>query len=87
MTGGADLVKCSQRVLVVRVESNVLEVDDSIVTWAAYALPVLRKGVPRVLDVYVIPMGWGGLQKAAKGKRGKATRTVVHDYRGQLVGF
>ncbi len=35
-------------------ERNV-EVDRGAVKWAARALPVLRDGTPRVLDMHVVP--------------------------------
>jgi len=55
MPGAADLVKrVDQGVLTLGLERNV-KVDCGARRRAAQALPVLRDGVPGVLDVHVIP--------------------------------
>jgi len=55
MPGAADLVKLVyQGVLTLGLERNV-KVDCGVRRRAAQALPVLRDGVPGVLDVHVVP--------------------------------
>jgi len=55
MPGFTDLVDgVSQGVLTLGLERNV-KVNCGARRWAAQALPVLRDGIPGVLDVHVIP--------------------------------